>query len=49
MPTFFPMRSFNEKYQQLKEYRAAGYPDMDEAAENGGLSFVTTLTPDPIQ
>ena len=26
MPTFLSDEEFNEKYQQLKEYRAAGYP-----------------------
>ena len=37
MPTFLSDEEFNEKYQQLKEYRAAGYPDMDEAAETAAV------------
>ena len=37
MPTFLSDEEFNEKYQQLKEYREAGYPDMDEAAETAAV------------
>ena len=48
MPTLLSDEEFNEKYQQLKEDRAAGYPDMDETVKTAAvlcrLSFATTLT-----
>ena len=37
MPAFLSDEEFNEKYQQLKEYRAAGYPDMDETAKTAAV------------
>lgn len=37
MPTLLSDDEFNEKYQQLKEYRNDGYPDMDEAAKTAAI------------
>lgn len=37
MPTLLSDEEFNEKYQQLKEDRAAGYPDMDETAKTAAV------------
>ena len=37
MPTLLSDEEFNEKYQQLKEDRAAGYPDMDETVKTAAV------------
>lgn len=37
IPTLLSDEEFNEKYQQLKEDRAAGYPDMDETVKTAAV------------
>lgn len=37
MPTFLGDEEFSEKYQELKEQRERGYPDMDEAAQTAAI------------